>query len=191
MHKLPVLPYSFSALAPLLSQDTLEFHYGKHHKGYLDNLNKLIIGTEFENLDLDETVKKSQGIIFNNSAQVLNHNFYWDCLSPNGGKQQKGLFFDSLEKNFSSFEVFKKDFSLAALSVFGSGWAWLVKTEAGTLKIVTTANAETPFTNSELKVLLACDVWEHAYYLDYKNARNRYLEVFWDLVNWDFVSRNF
>lgn len=190
MHKLPELEYEFSALSPLLSAEAVEFHYNKHHKGYVENLNKLIIKTPFESLSLDETVRFSNGAIFNNAAQIWNHNFYWKCLSPDGGKNIPSIVVDKIGMEFESINKFKATFTNAALSVFGSGWAWLVLNKNQKLEIITTPNAGTPLVQNDLKILLACDVWEHAYYIDYRNARNKYLEVFWDLVNWNFVLKN-
>ena len=189
-HTLPALPYAMDALAPTISQETLEFHYGKHHKAYVDNLNNLIKGGEFENSSLEEIVKKSSGGIFNNSAQVWNHTFYWNSLSPNGGGAPTGALADAINVKWGSFDNFKAEFSKTAVTTFGSGWAWLVKTPAGELELVSTSNAATPLTTDN-KALLTCDVWEHAYYIDYRNARPKYVESFWNLVNWDFVAANF
>ena len=189
-HTLPALPYAMDALAPTISQETLEFHYGKHHKAYVDNLNNLIKGGEFENSSLEEIVKKSSGGIFNNSAQVWNHTFYWNSLSPNGGGAPTGALADAINAKWGSFDNFKAEFSKTAVTTFGSGWAWLVKTPAGELELVSTSNAATPLTTDN-KALLTCDVWEHAYYIDYRNARPKYVESFWNLVNWDFVAANF
>lgn len=189
-HTLPALPYAMDALAPHISAETLEFHYGKHHQTYVDNLNKLIPGTEFENLALEDIVKKASGGIFNNAAQVWNHSFYWNCLSPNGGDEPGGSLADAINAGFGSFAEFKEKFSQTAITTFGSGWAWLVKKPDGSLALESTSNAATPLTGDS-KPLLTCDVWEHAYYIDYRNARPKYLEAFWNLVNWDFVSQNF
>ena len=189
-HTLPALPYAMDALAPHISAETLEFHYGKHHQTYVDNLNKLIPGTEFENLSLEDIVKKSSGGIFNNAAQVWNHSFYWNCLSPNGGGEPGGALADAIDAGFGSFAEFKEKFSQTAITTFGSGWAWLVKKPDGSLALESTSNAATPLTGDG-KPLLTCDVWEHAYYIDYRNARPKYLEAFWNLVNWDFVAQNF
>lgn len=186
---LPTLPYAMNALAPLISQETLEYHYGKHHNAYVTNLNKLVPGTEYENLSLEEIIMKAQGGIFNNAAQVWNHTFYWHCLSPNGGGEPTGKLAEALNKYFGSFAAFKEQFTQAAIATFGSGWAWLVLDKDGSLKITSTSNAGTPMTSGQ-KALLTCDVWEHAYYIDYRNARPNYIEAFWKLVNWDFVSSN-
>jgi Fe-Mn family superoxide dismutase len=176
------------ALEPYISRETLEYHYGKHHKAYVDNLNNLIAGTEFENLSLEEILLKAQGPIFNNAAQVWNHTFYWNCMKPHGGGEPDGKLADAIRRDFGSFEAFKEAFSKAAVSLFGSGWAWLVKS-GDKLEIVQTSNAGNPMTSGQ-KPLLTCDVWEHAYYIDYRNARAKYVENFWNLVNWDFVAHN-
>ena len=189
-HKLPELPYAKDALAPTISAETLEYHYGKHHNTYVVNLNKLIPGTEFENLSLEEIVKKSSGGIFNNAAQVWNHTFYWHCLSPKGGGEPSGALADAINKSFGSFASFKEKFSATAIGTFGSGWGWLVKNNDGSLALESTSNAGTPLKDGK-QALLTCDVWEHAYYIDYRNARPNYVEEFWKLVNWDFVSQNF
>ena len=189
-HTLPALPYAMDALAPTISAETLEFHYGKHHKAYVDNLNNLIKGTEFENASLEEIVKKSSGGIFNNAAQVWNHTFYWNSMKPNGGGAPTGALADAINAKWGSFDAFKEAFSKCAVTTFGSGWAWLVKTPSGELDLVSTSNAATPLTTDN-KALLTCDVWEHAYYVDYHNARPKYVEAFWSLVNWDFVAANF
>jgi Fe-Mn family superoxide dismutase len=189
-HKLPELPYAKDALAPTISAETLEYHYGKHHNTYVVNLNKLIPGTEFENLTLEEIVKKSSGGIFNNAAQVWNHTFYWHCLSPKGGGEPSGALADAINKSFGSFASFKEKFSATAIGTFGSGWGWLVKNNDGSLALESTSNAGTPLKDGK-QALLTCDVWEHAYYIDYRNARPNYVEAFWKLVNWDFVSQNF
>ncbi len=188
-HKLPVLPYALDALAPHLSKETLEFHYGKHHQTYVTNLNNLIKGTEFENLDLEAIVKKSSGGMFNNAAQIWNHTFYWMGLKPAGGGEPSGALAEAINKKWGSFAKFKEEFNKCAVGTFGSGWAWLVKKADGSLDLVSTSNAATPLTGAD-KALLTCDVWEHAYYIDYRNARPKYLEGFWNLVNWDFVSKN-
>jgi len=189
-HKLLELPYAKDALAPTISAETLEYHYGKHHNAYVVNLNKLIPGTEFENMSLEEIVKKSSGGIFNNAAQVWNHTFYWHCLSPKGGGEPSGALADAINKTFGSFSTFKEKFSATAVGTFGSGWAWLVKNGDGSLALESTSNAGTPLKDGK-QSLLTCDVWEHAYYIDYRNARPNYVEAFWKLVNWEFVSNNF
>mgnify|MGYP000882192135 FL=1 len=189
-HKLPELPYALDALAPTISKETLEFHYGKHHQTYVTNLNNLIKGTEFENASLEEIVKKSSGGIFNNAAQVWNHTFYWFGLSPNGGGEPTGALAEAINAKWGSFDEFKKAFNAVAAGTFGSGWAWLVKAADGSLDLVSTSNAATPLTTDKTP-LLTCDVWEHAYYIDYRNSRPNYLEGFWKLVNWDVVAKNF
>lgn len=188
-HKLPELPYGRDALAPGISAETLDYHHGKHHKAYVDNINKLIAGTEFENSPLEDIIKKATGGIFNNGAQVWNHTFYWNCLLPKGGSLPPGEPGKAITKNFGSFDAFKEKFTSAALTLFGSGWVWLVKNPDGTLSIESAGNAGNPIRDGK-KPLLTCDVWEHAYYIDYRNARAKYLEAFWKLVNWEFVARN-
>jgi Fe-Mn family superoxide dismutase len=189
-HELPKLPYELDALAPYISKETLEYHYGKHHKAYVDNLNKLIMGTEFENMSLEDTIKKSSGGIFNNAAQVWNHTFYWHCMTPNSSREPSGKLLDAIVEKFGSFEEFKKLFSQTAIGTFGSGWGWLVKNKDGSIEIISTSNAATPMTQDKT-ALLTCDVWEHAYYIDYRNVRPSYVENFWNLVNWEFVAKNF
>jgi Fe-Mn family superoxide dismutase len=178
------------ALEPHISKETLEFHYGKHHQTYVTNLNNLIKGTEFETLSLEDTVKKSSGGMFNNAAQVWNHSFYWNCLAPNAGGEPGGALAEAINAKFGSFDAFKEAFTNTAVTTFGSGWGWLVKNPDGSLDLVSTSNAATPLTTDQ-KPLLTCDVWEHAYYIDYRNARPAYLGAFWNLVNWDFVAENF
>lgn len=187
---LPELPYAMNALEPHISQETLEFHYGKHHQAYVTNLNKLVADSELAQSSLEDIIKTSSGGIFNNAAQVWNHSFYWHCLSPNGGGAPSGDLAHAIDQSFGSFDAFKEQFSQVAATTFGSGWAWLVKDDQGALKIVSTSNADTPMTQG-LHALLTCDVWEHAYYIDYRNARPKYIESFWNLVNWDFVASNF
>jgi len=189
-HTLPPLPYAKDALQPTMSAETLEFHYGKHHQAYVTNLNNLIKGTEFENLSLEEIIKKSQGGIFNNSAQVWNHTFFWNCMKPNGGGAPTGPVADAINAKWGSFDKFKEEFQKSAVSNFGSGWTWLVKKTDGTVDIVNTSNAGTPLTTDN-KALLTVDVWEHAYYIDYRNARPKFVESWWNIVNWDFVNQNF
>ncbi len=189
-HKLPPLPYAMDALQPHISKETLEFHYGKHHQAYVTNLNKLIKGTEFENASLEDIVRKASGGIFNNAAQVWNHTFYWNCLSPKGGGAPSGALGDAINKKWDSFDAFKEAFSKSAVGNFGSGWTWLVKKADASVDIVNTSNAATALTGED-QPLMTCDVWEHAYYIDYRNARPKYVESFWNLVNWDFVSKNF
>jgi superoxide dismutase, Fe-Mn family len=189
-HTLPPLPYAMDALQPHISKETLEFHYGKHHQAYVTNLNNLIKGTEFENLSLEEIVKKSSGGVFNNAAQVWNHTFYWNCMAPNAGGAPSGAVADAINAKFGSFDNFKAEFTKSCVGNFGSGWTWLVKKADGSVEIVNTSNAATPLTGSD-QPLLTCDVWEHAYYVDYRNARPKYVETFWNLVNWNFVAQNF
>lgn len=188
-HKLPELQYAMDALQPHISKETLEYHYGKHHNAYVTNLNNLIPGTEFEDMELEDIIKKAPaGGIFNNAAQVWNHSFYWNCLSPNGGGEPTGKLLEAINKAFGSFDEFKAMFTKSAVTNFGSGWTWLVKDEDG-LEIINTSNAGTALTSGKTP-LLTCDVWEHAYYVDYRNARPQYVEAFWNLVNWDFVEGN-
>jgi len=192
MITLPALPYATDALAPHLSKETLEFHYGKHHKTYVDKLNAALPGTKFEKMDLQEIIITSRGEyqkVFNNAAQIWNHTFYWNGLAPKAGGEPKGAIAEALTKAFGSFGDFVKKFDDAAVNHFGSGWAWLVKKPEGALDVISTHDAATPMTDG-LKPLLTCDVWEHAYYIDYRNARPKYLEAFWKLVNWDFVEKN-
>lgn len=184
---LPALPYARDALAPHISAETIDFHYGKHHQAYADNLNKQIAGTEFDGMDLESIIKKAQGGMFNNAAQVWNHTFYWNCLKPNGGGEPGGKLGEAITAAFGSFSAFKEQFTNTALTTFGSGWAWLVQRPDGSLALVSTSNAATPLTGAD-RALLTCDVWEHAYYVDYRNARAKYVEAFWNLVNWDFVA---
>jgi Fe-Mn family superoxide dismutase len=185
--ELPALPYARDALAPHISPETIDYHYGKHHQTYVTNLNNQIKGTEFENAALEEIVAKSTGGMFNNAAQVWNHTFYWNCLKPNGGGEPTAKLGEAIKAAFGSFAAFKEEFTKVALGTFGSGWAWLVQRADGTLALVSTSNAATPLTTSD-RALLTCDVWEHAYYVDYRNARAKYVEAFWNLVNWDFVA---
>lgn len=186
--KLPELPYAMDALAPHISKETLEYHYGKHHQTYVTKLNGLIEGGEHANASLEDIVRKAQqGPVFNNAAQVWNHTFYWNCLSPQGGGAPKGAIGDAIKNSFESFEKFQESFTNASINLFGSGWAWLVKKPDGKLALESTSNAGTPLTGPN-QPLLTCDVWEHAYYVDYRNARPKYVEAFWKLVNWDFVE---
>ena len=189
-HTLPQLPYALDALSPFISKETLEFHYGKHHQTYVTNLNNLIKGTEFEAASLEEIVRKSAGGVFNNAAQVWNHTFYWNSMKPNGGGAPTGALADAINAKWGSFEKFKEEFTKCAVGTFGSGWAWLVKKADGTLDLVSTSNAGTPIT-TDVTPLMTCDVWEHAYYVDTRNARPKYVENFWNVVNWDFASKNF
>lgn len=185
--KLPELPYSMDALQPYLSAETLEFHYGKHHNTYVTNLNKLVEGTKHAEATLETLIKTTDGGIFNNAAQVWNHTFYWNCLAPKAGGEPKGKLADMITKQWGSFAAFKEKFSAAAVGQFGSGWAWLVLNSDGTLAIEQTGNAGNPMTKGQ-KPLMTCDVWEHAYYIDYRNARPKYVENFWNMVNWKFVE---
>ncbi len=188
--ELAKLPYNLEALEPHIGVSTMEFHYGKHHKAYVDNLNKLIEGTEFEAMCLDEIVKKSSGAIFNNAAQVWNHDFYWNCLCPKAESSPCGCLKLAIEKKFGGLEEFKQEFTKAALGLFGSGWCWLVKDSEGRLEIIQTSNAANPICEGKIP-LLVCDVWEHAYYLDRQNRRADYLEEFWKIVDWKKVSSRY
>jgi Fe-Mn family superoxide dismutase len=190
-HELPVLPYAMEALEPHISRETLDFHYGKHHATYVTNLNNLIKDTEFAEMSLEDIVRKSDGGVFNNAAQVWNHTFYWNSLSPNGGGEPQGALGDAIATSFGSFAEFKQSFTQTAVTTFGSGWAWLVKNADGSLALASTSNAQTPLTTAGSTPLITCDVWEHAYYIDYRNARPKYLEAYWELVNWDFAAANF
>lgn len=188
---LPALPYTKDALMPHISAETLEYHYGKHHQTYITNLNNLVKGTEFETLSLEDIIKKSSGGMFNNAAQVWNHTFYWHCLrAPKVNNAPTGKLLDTITTTFGGLDAFKEKFTATALATFGSGWAWLVKNADASIAIVSTSNAGTPITNDQI-ALLTCDVWEHAYYIDYRNARLKYVEAFWNLVNWEFVAKNF
>lgn len=186
---LPPLPYAMDALAPTISKETLEYHYGKHHQAYVTNLNKLVEGTEFESAALEDIIKKASGGVFNNAAQVWNHTFYWNCLSPNGGGEPTGKLLEGINAKWGSVDAFKEAFNKTAAANFGSGWTWLVKKPDGSLDIVNTDDAQTPLTTPDIP-LLTCDVWEHAYYIDYRNARPKYLENFWNLANWEFAATN-
>ena len=188
---LPELPYAKDALAPHISAETIEFHYGKHHQTYVDKLNGLVEGTEMASQSLEDIVKSSDGGVFNNAAQVWNHTFYWNCLSPNGGGVATGPVANAINAAFGSFDAFKEQFTNSAINNFGSGWTWLVKKADGSVAIVNTSNAATPLTDASVTPILTVDVWEHAYYVDYRNARPKYMDAFWALVNWDFVNQNF
>lgn len=188
-HTLPDLPYANDALEPHISAETIEYHYGKHHATYVAKLNGLIGGTDFENASLEDIVKKAEGGIFNNGAQVWNHTFYWNCLGPNCGGEPSGDLADAINSAFGSFDDFKAKFTDSAVNNFGSGWTWLVKNADGGLEIVNTSNAANPMRDG-LTPVLTCDVWEHAYYIDCRNARPKYMENFWALVNWEFVASN-
>jgi len=186
--RLPDLPYAKDALAPHLSAETFEFHHGKHHAAYVDKLNQLVANTEWAEVPLEDIIRKAKpGPLFNNAAQHWNHSFYWNCLSPKGGGEPSGKLADELRRAFGGFDVFKSQFSETAQAVFGSGWAWLVRKAGGGLAITTTPNAENPLARGET-TLLTCDVWEHAYYIDYRNSRPNYLKAFWQVVNWEFAS---
>jgi len=187
---LPDLPYDLNALAPHISEETLQYHYGKHHQAYVNNLNKLITDTENADKSLDEIILSSSNGLFNNAAQVWNHTFYWHCMSPSGGGQPHDNLLKAIADQFGSFDAFKDQFTKAAAGHFGAGWAWLAKSSSGELEIFSTANAGTPMTQGK-KALLTCDVWEHAYYIDTRNDRGKYIGNFWELVNWDFVANNF
>lgn len=184
---LPPLPYAREALEPHISAETIDYHYGKHHQTYVTNLNNQIKGSELEDAPLETIVRKAQGGMFNNAAQVWNHNFYWQCLSPDGGGAPSGRLAEAIDKAFGSFEAFKEEFTKLSIGTFGSGWGWLVQRPDGSLGLVSTSNAATPITGEDTP-LLTCDVWEHAYYIDYRNARPKYLEAFWSVVNWAFVA---
>jgi superoxide dismutase, Fe-Mn family len=188
-HKLPELPYARDALAPHISAETVDYHYGKHHQTYVTNLNNLVKDTPNSGKSLEEIIKTSSGGLFNNAAQVWNHTFYWNCLKPGGGGEPSGKLADAINASFGSFASFQEKFTQTALTTFGSGWAWLVQKPDGTLALVSTSNAACPLTGTD-RALLTCDVWEHAYYVDYRNARAKYIDAFWALVNWDFVTGN-
>jgi Fe-Mn family superoxide dismutase len=190
-HKLPPLPYPMDALAPHISKETFEYHYGKHHQAYVTNLNNLIKGTEFENASLEDIVKKASGGVFNNAAQVWNHTFFWSSMKPGGGGKPSGALAAAIDKKWGSFDAFKEAFSKSAVGNFGSGWTWLVRKPDGSMDIANTSNAGTPITGAD-KPLLTIDVWEHAYYIDYRNARPKFVETFLaSLANWDFAGKNF
>ena len=188
--KLPALPYALDALAPHISKETLEYHYGKHHMTYVTNLNNLVKDTEFANKSLEDIIMTAKGPIFNNAAQIWNHTFYWHSMKPNGGGKPTGKLLEAIERDFGSFDKFKEDFSKITIGTFGSGWGWLVKDAHGKLSVVSTSNAGTPLTDGKTP-LITCDVWEHAYYIDFRNLRAKYVEAFWALVNWDFAAKNF
>lgn len=189
--ELPALPYARDALAPTISEETIDYHYGKHHQAYVTNLNKMIEGTDQASASLEEIIRNSEGGVFNNAAQVWNHTFYWNSLSPNGGGAPTGALATAIDSAFGSFDEFKAKFTASATGNFGSGWTWLVKNGAGELEIVNTGNAGTPITDASITPLLTVDVWEHAYYVDYRNARPEYLKNFWELANWEFASANY
>lgn len=186
---LPPLPFAYDSLEPFISTQTLTFHHDKHHASYVSNVNNLKKDTEFENKTLEEIILNAKGGLFNNAAQVYNHTFYWNCLTPDETKPSDNLQ-NAIEKYFGSMDNFKKEFIASATSLFGSGWTWLLQKSDGSLEIFNTSNADTPMIH-DLKPLMVCDVWEHAYYLDYQNARAKYIECFWEVVNWEFISQNF
>ncbi|WP_395947651.1 superoxide dismutase [Caedibacter taeniospiralis] len=193
MFELPQLPYPKNALAPIISEETIEYHHGKHHQAYVTNLNNLLKADEhktFAGKSLEEIILTSKAGVFNNAAQIWNHTFYWNCLTPNARTKPEGKLLQAIEKKFGSFEAFKEGFNKTAVTTFGSGWAWLVKTKSGELELVSTSNAGCPLTEGHIP-LLTCDVWEHAYYIDYRNARPKYVEEFWHIINWDFVAKQF
>ena len=189
MIELPKLPYNRDALEPHISQKTIDFHYGQHHASYVKNLNNLIENTHYEKMSLEEIIKNSEGAIFNNAAQVWNHTFYWHCMTPEKGDLPQAVLLKTIERDFGSFDNFKQIFIKQAATLFGSGWLWLVCDKSGKLLLMQTSNAETPLTNKELRPLLTCDVWEHAYYLDQQNLRLAYLNEFWQIINWKFVEK--
>ena len=188
--ELPKLPYKLDALVPFISEETLDFHYGKHHQTYVNNLNGLVPGTEFENSDLESIIRKAEGAIFNNAAQVWNHTFYFESFSNDGRKVPAGLLADAINSSFGSFESFKELFTKSAATLFGSGWAWLANKDDGTLQILQESNAGNPLSKG-LKPLLTCDVWEHAYYIDYRNRRPDYIKSFWEIVDWDIIGMRY
>lgn len=191
-HTLPPLPYAIDALAPHYSKETLEFHHGKHHNAYVVNLNNLQKGTEFESKTLEEIVKTSSGGIYNNAAQIWNHTFFWNGMKPNGGGEPTGALAAAITAKWGSYAAFKEAFVKSAVGNFGSGWTWLIKKSDGSLDILNTGAAGTPLKSGEGKALLTVDVWEHAYYIDYRNLRQKFVETFFDkLVNWDFAAKNF
>ncbi len=189
-HELPELPYALDALQPHISKETLEYHWGKHHRTYVNTLNSLIEGSEYADMSLEDTIRKATGKLFNQAAQVWNHTFYWHSMSPSGGGDPKGELARAIDSSFGSADEFRKQFTAQTVANFGSGWGWLVQKSDGSLAIIETDDAKTPLTDSSVKTLLACDIWEHAYYIDYRNARPKYMEAFWHLVNWDFVASN-
>ena len=188
--ELPKLQYAMDALSPHISKETLEYHYGKHHKAYVDKLNAAVEGGKYAKMPLEDMIRESKGEprVFNNAAQTWNHTFYWSCLSPNGGGEPGGAMADAIKKSFGSFAKFKEQFSDSSATLFGSGWAWVVK-DGDKLTIVQTKDADNPLTQGKTP-LLTCDVWEHAYYIDYRNARPKYIEAFWNVINWDFMEKN-
>ncbi|HAD49511.1 MAG: superoxide dismutase [Fe] [Idiomarina sp.] len=189
--ELPALPYEKNALEPHISAETLEYHYGKHHATYVSKLNDAVKGTDLESKSLEDIIKSEKGGLFNNAAQVWNHTFYWNCLAPNGGGAPTGAVADAINSKWGSFEKFQEEFNASAAGNFGSGWTWLVKKADGSVEIMNTDDADTPVAHDGVTPLLTVDVWEHAYYIDYRNSRPNYLEAFWKLVNWEFVNKNF
>lgn len=189
--ELPALPYARDALAPHISAETIDYHYGKHHNSYVVNLNKMIEGTDHAQKSLEDIIRSSEGGMFNNAAQIWNHTFYWNSLSPNGGGAPSGALANAITSAFGSFDELKEKMTASAAGNFGSGWTWLVKNADGTLEIVNTSNADTPITDASVTPLLTIDVWEHAYYVDYRNARPEYLKNFWELANWEFAAKNY
>lgn len=187
--ELPPLPYDRTALEPHMSAETLDYHHGKHHKAYVDNLNKMIVGTEYAEMPLVDIIRRAQGGMFNNAAQIWNHTFFWNCMKPQGGGEPTGKLLDAINLAFGDFATFKDEFAKTCVGTFGSGWGWLVQRPDGAVALVSTSNANTPLTSDDTP-LLTCDVWEHAYYIDYRNARPKFVEAFWNLVNWDFVASN-
>jgi Fe-Mn family superoxide dismutase len=188
--ELPELPYARGALSPRISEQTIDFHYGKHHAGYVKKVNAAIEGSDLDDLSLEELIRNSQGSLFNNAAQVWNHSFYWNSLSPTGGGQPSGALADAINAVFGSYKEFQNQFAASAASNFGSGWTWLIRNAEGSLEILNTGNADTPISNEKITPLLTVDVWEHAYYIDYRNDRGDYLKNFWEIVNWDFAAAN-
>jgi Fe-Mn family superoxide dismutase len=187
--KLPELPYAKNSLTPHMSEETLEFHYGKHHNAYVNNLNNLIKETKFDKMSLEEIILSSEGTMFNNAAQIWNHTFFWNSLSPQGGGTPSGKILELINNSWGSFDKFKEEFTKSAIANFGSGWTWLLVGKEGKLEILNTSNAQTPITQ-ELKPILTLDIWEHAYYIDYRNERPKFINAFWSLVNWEFANKN-
>ena len=187
--ELPNLPYAYDALAPHISKETLEFHHDKHHAAYVNKLNELTKGTPHEKESLEQIIKSSSGTLFNQAGQHFNHSFYWKCMGPKAGGDARGPVADAIKKSFGDFASFKQKFGEAATGHFGSGWAWLIRDREGELKVIATHDADNPIKHGD-HALLTCDVWEHAYYIDYRNARPKYIEAFWNVVNWDFVNQN-
>lgn len=190
MFELPKLPYALDALEPHLSKETLEYHYGKHHQTYVTNLNNLTKDTEFSTMSLEDIILKASGGIFNNAAQVWNHTFYWLGFTPDSTLKPTGTLAKAIDDTFGSFDEFKKQFTQSATTLFGSGWCWLVKNQDGKLEIMNTGNADLPMKHGK-KAILTCDVWEHAYYIDYRNVRASYLENFWKMINWETAEKQF